>query len=305
MDDQGIKLYETKDKVKLFTQHWRKIFKISDEENTKFCTQTERNTITNLETNRLNITPYERINFTRLQSDNILIKPITMAEVKNTLRSFRNRKAPGQSRINKEIMINLPDNVMNHYLHILNASLSVGLFPDKFKKAILKMITKAGKTPTLVCNYRPISLLETAGKLYEKIINNRLRQYLEDNNLNNLYQHSYRQKRGTQTATALLYEKIANSQINRQQCSVIFRDVSKAFDKVWHPGLKERILQLHLPRCFTALLCNFLDERQAAIKIDDDIGETFPLLSGVPQGSALSPLLCNIYVANIGQLDSS
>ena len=110
--------------------------------------------------------------------------------------------------------------------------------------------------------------------------------------------NSVREKRGTHTALALLYETISLRQESRQQTAIVTRDVSKAFDKVWHTGLKYKITQLELPRCFTALLCDFLNDRTAQIQVNNFIGEEFPLRAGVAQGSVLSPTLYNLYTAD-------
>lgn len=227
LDKDGNKQYDAEKQTDVFTRHWKNVFQISAQENTNFCQQTEEEILEYLNTHRERITPYETIDLTRLDPENPVIKPITLRNVKRTIQTFKNRKAPGESRINKEILTQLPDIILEHYTHIINAALATGLFPQDFKHAIIKMLTKSGKTPTIAANYRPISLLETAAKLFE-IINTRLRHYLEENNYNNPFQHSYRQYRGTSTAIAILYEQIANSQVNREQCSVVFRDVSKA-----------------------------------------------------------------------------
>ena len=77
------------------------------------------------------------------------------------------------------------------------------------------------------------------------------------------------------------------------------RDVAKAFDKVWHEGLKYKIIRENLPNCFEKILCNFLDDRSARIRIEEFIGPKFNLKSGVPQGSILSPTLYIFYTADM------
>lgn len=149
------------------------------------------------------------------------------------------RKAPGQSKTNKETIINLPVTTINNIKHIIfNACLSTGHFPIKFKNAIIKIIPKPKKDNTQPLNYRPISLLENVGKVLEKVTDQRLRHHLEINNLHNKAQHCGRPHRGTNTAIAAASEEIAHSQQVKGLCNVVLRDVSKAFDKVWHKGLK-------------------------------------------------------------------
>ena len=84
----------------------------------------------------------------------------------------------------------------------------------------------------------------------------------------------------------------------RGQFNVIWRDLSKAFDKVWHLGLKFKILQLQLPDILEKILCNFLDNRTAQIKMNNLLSEKFPLKSGVPQGSILSPTLHLLHIGH-------
>lgn len=305
IDNNGRKLHEEKDQEAEFRRFWTSIFKISDEENINFCQETENDVIEYLQQHHEEYQLYNTVDLSRLIPHHIVISPITLQDVKISINKFKKNKAPGKSQINKQIMIHLPENMLKIYTHIINASLSVGLFPQKFKQAILKMIIKAGKPNTQVLNYRPISLLEIAAKIYEKIINERLKHFLEINNKNNLRQHSYRKNSGTNTAIAILYEQIANSQQHREQCNVVFRDVAKAFDKVWHDGLKYKILKLGLPRCFTALLCDYLNERTAEIQLKNYKGTPFTLKSGVPQGSVLAPTLYNFYVSDITQPSQS
>lgn len=74
----------------------------------------------------------------------------------------------------------LPETMLEIYTNILNGSLSTGIFPKELKKAIIKRIPKLYKVMIRVDNYRPISLLETTAKIYEMIINNRLKQHLHE-----------------------------------------------------------------------------------------------------------------------------
>ena len=175
----------------------------------------------------------------------------------------------------------------------------MGYFPKQFKTGTIKLLPKPNTDHTQPINYRPISLLEVTGKILEKIINKRIIQYLEFNNLLPTTQHGFRRGRGTDTAITIAHETIAHHIANHDQVYVILRDVSKAFDKVWIEGLQFKISQLQFPDIITKLLNNFITERKAKIKINAYTGPEFNLLSGVPQGSSLSPTLYTIYTIDI------
>ena len=118
------------------------------------------------------------------------------------------KKAPGESKIGHQIIKQLPDNIIEYIANIFNASLAAGYFPKKIKSAILKLIPKEGKDATIPVNYRPMAFLDNVGKLFEKIINSRLRQFLEENNLYNSQKHSFRQGKSTTQVANLIHECI-------------------------------------------------------------------------------------------------
>ena len=142
----------------------------------------------------------------------------------------------------------------------------------------------------------PITLLEVPGKVYERIINDRFKRFCETNDLFNTNQFGFRANKGTDVALAAIYEFIANTQVERQQCCVIARDISKAFDKVWHTGLQYKILTLDLPPVIEKTLCNFVEDRTAQIRHQDIIGPKFEIKCGVPQGAITSPSLYIWYI---------
>ncbi len=142
-------------------------------------------------------------------------------------------------------------------------------------------------------------MLEVPGKLFERVIQSRLNTFLLDNNVLHERQHGFRAYKGTHTAITTAYETIANALANKNQTYVILRDVAKAFDKVWHNGLKYKIIRLGMPDILEKTLCTFLNNRTAKIMIGKDTSDIIHLRSGVPQGSVISPTLYSIYINDL------
>ncbi len=295
---ENTKIYEENQKETIFREIWSNVFKISPEENLTFDQENDQTVNEYINNNRILTLPYQHADPANLNINNEYISPITLQDIKNTIKQLKNN-TPGHTKINKTILANLPNEVLDIYTKLLNVSLSMGYFPKTFKHAQIKLIPKPDKPTTDPNNFRPISLLEVPSKIYEKIINTRLRTFLESNNILPSTQHGFRKNRSTDTALATITETISKAIADKKQCCVVLRDVSKAFDKVWLNGLKYKILQIQTPTILAKLLNSFLDNRTASISLKNYDGPRFQLHSGVPQGSSLSPTLYTIYTYDI------
>ena len=291
LDDHGVKQHKDSDKERLFTDIWEGVFgEDNDIDNNlnhdivhDFLTINEHRTHT-----------HATADPARLDGGSYLTCGVSAEELRRAVRASR-PTAPGSSGINRILMSNLPDGALYRLRDIFNAALSAGYFPDGLKAAEMRMIPKPGKVLTRADSYRPISLLEVPGKMLERVVARRLNHYLETERLYGEAQYGFRRGRGTVHAIALATEALAIHQANRFRCNLVLRDVSKAFDRVWHLGLKYKILQLGLPGHVERLLCDFLDDRSARVRVGRHLGPPFQLHTGVPQGSVLSPLLYAIY----------
>lgn len=298
LEVNNIKIVENCEKEEAFREIWSKVFTITPEENALYDQNKEREIDQYWATNEDLRNPYPSSDLSRITGREEINSLITTREIKHAITSFKNN-TPGESPINKLILKNLPDTALEILKNLFNHTMSTGYFPTKFKTGIIKLIPKTNTNHKDPINYRPISLLEVTGKILEKIINRRLRNYLEQNQNLPYFQHGFRRNRGTDTALTVIHETIAHHTARKDQVYLVLRDVSKAFDKVWHAGLQYKIAQLQLPDTTTRLLNNYLEGRKAKIKIEDYIGQEFPLTAGVPQGSSLSPTLYTIYTADL------
>ena len=294
-DRHNNKLHTPHDKERLFRDHWTKIFSNNDPEDNDFdydhIQAIERTVTSNFD----QMTTFHHGDITRLGRN---CPPITLNELTKTLGRFK-QKAPGPTKITTIQLKKLPPTMTKYLLYIFNQSLSLGYFPDALKHANMIFIPKSNKSQYNIINYRPISLLDIQGKLLDKILNTRLTRYIDHHNINNDRQHGFRKHRGTHTALATFYETLVNIKQHKHSADIILRDVSKAFDKVWHTGLKHKIHQLGLHTCFTRILTDYITDRTASIQIDHYTGPPFPLESGVPQGACLSPTLYNLYTHDL------
>ena len=296
-DDQQNKIFDDTDKVNIFTNIWENIFQITPQENQKFDRENEHRVTQYIETNRHRTTPYEHSDLTRLDSSTDFTTPMTNTDFDNIIKHFKH-KAPGASNIGKRLLQHLPQTAKTVYTNNINKALSMGHYPTYFKQGLITLVEKPGKDPRDPRNSRPITLLEVTGKILERHLNNKLKHHLEHNNILQQHQYGFRAGRGTEQALTTVYETIAKNQQEGGRAALVCRDVSKAFDKVWHDGLKYKILGLDLPDTLEKTLCGFLDNRKARIKLNANTkGREMALLSGVPQGSIHSPTLHILYTA--------
>ena len=286
---------ETQDeKIKLLTNIWSNIYQITPLENQNFCPINENKVKTHLDKISDKITPKWKIEFNELNNnrdnDNIDMK-INIEDVKLSMKSLKD-KCPGPSKLRKNHFVNLPDNIVHNITHIFNSCLSIGYYPKQFKHAHLIFIHKQGTEKHNPLNYRPISLLNTLGKVFGKILNKKLMQFLKDRNILRDSQHGFRPKRGTSTLIGNIYERISREKDDKKTLiTLVTRDISKAFDKLHKDSLIYKLSKLQLPDPLLRILSNFLQNRTAQVKLNNKLGDVFTLKSGVPQGDILSPTL--------------
>ena len=156
------KVYTYKGKEIIHREHWSEIFKDNNEENEDDADNTDL-VLEYLQNNIQSTIPYDNTDLARLGTC-VMDSIITCEEVNNIIKKLR-KTSPGESGVNKAILANLPDTAIARLTDIFNNSLSAGYFPDRWKKAIVTLIPKEGKSPHYVHNYRPISLLEVPGKI--------------------------------------------------------------------------------------------------------------------------------------------
>jgi hypothetical protein len=160
------------------------------------------------------------------------------------------------------------------------------------------MVPKPGKPVAEVASYRPISLLPIPSKVFEKLLLKRLRSDIDFSTLLPDHQFGFRTGHSTIHQTHRVAHEIAKGLEGRELCTAAFLDVAQAFDKVWHTGLLYK-LKTTLPSQYYFLLKTYLQERYFQVKHNSAYSTCYEVLSGVPQGSVLGPLLYSIFTADL------
>ena len=166
--------------------------------------------------------------------------------------------------------------------------------PDSWKQATVIPLLKPGKERQKPESYRAISLLSCLSKIFERLVNARLTWHLETKNLLPNFQSGFRKGRSTTDNLVDLEQRIKLNMNNKKKTYAVFLDMSRAYDKVWIPGLLKKMAKLGIDGKLLAWLKQFLIGRSFRVRIGDLLSEARQLLTGVPQGAILSPLLFNI-----------
>ena len=182
--------------------------------------------------------------------------------------------------------------------HIINKSLKEGVFPSELNLAKVVPIFNAGAT-NKITNYRPISVLSFFSKVFEKIIYNKLIEFMDHSDILYSYQFCFRQRHSTQQAIITLVNKITSCLDNGYLVIGVFLDLKKAFDTVDHKILLKKLYAYGIRGVALKLLESYLSGRFQYVVYDYQQSATLSITCGVPQGSVLGPLLFIIYMNDI------
>lgn len=235
-----------------------------------------------------------------IEHNHFLSKPFLLSELDNTLKNVANT-SPGMDEIKYSMIFYLPNSAKYFLLNIYNDIWITGSSVDILKQVLVIPIYKPGKDPNVADSYRPISLLSCLLKTFERMIKNRLEWWIHNNNLSEMTQFGYRKGYGTIDAVSTLVVDIQTCFSRNNYLSALFLDIKGAYDSVNLHLLEEKLhTQFLIPRHAAKSIISLFTNRQVYVrKLDNKkIGYRINNI-GLPQGSVLSPLLFNLFTADI------
>jgi hypothetical protein len=179
---------------------------------------------------------------------------------------------------------------------IFNACFRLRIHPDHFKTTITIFIKKPGKDPQHPNSYRPIAILNTIAKVYERLIADRLKALSLKHHLLPNTQFGA-PGRSTTLALEHCLNRIYHAWLGNQKASILALDLSGAYDRVNRKKLLETLMKKGIPDWLVQIIWAFLSDRRSFMHIPGYEGDEYWINVGIPQGSPLSPLLFLFYAA--------
>lgn len=218
-------------------------------------------------------------------------------EVWNQILRLPKRKSPGYDLLTAEVLQKLPKKAILLLTYIFNAIIRTTKIPIQWKYSLIRMIHKPDKPFTDPSSYRPISLLPLCSKVFEKLLLYRILPLVHDAGILPNHQFGFRAGHSTVHQLHRVVDFLATALEQKRYAAGIFLDVSQAFDRVWIDGLLSKLK--FLPPTYYLILQSFLTDRYFSVSQGTAQSNPLPILSGVPQGSILAPLLYSLFTSDI------
>ena len=233
----------------------------------------------------------------------LYLRPTDKNEIKRYIINLKSSSA-GWDGFHADIVKSTYEVYLDVLVHMINLTLTQGIFPNELKKAKVLPLYKSGDN-MLIKNYRPVSVLSVFSKLFEHVIYSRLYEFLKHHDILYNLQFGFRKDHSTIIALTILLDKILNGFNTGNMTLGVFLDFSKAFDTVNHDILLKKSFAYGIRGVAFDLIKNYLDHREQFVSYNGFDSDVKQINSGVPQGSILGPLIFILYINDISNVSET